>query len=67
MNDPCAGKCDQFNGTRLARLKAHRSARSNVQTKTKRSRAIELERLVGLGKVEVRTNLYRAIAAISDL
>ena len=50
----------------LARLEAHCSASSDVETETACRVAIKLQRRIGLGKVIVGANLHRAVARVGN-
>ena len=61
------GDGHQIDGFHLARLKAHRRARGNIEALAKGGGAIEAQVGVGFAKVEVTANLDGTVRGIGDL
>ena len=57
----------RLHGFHLARLKAHRRARRDVEALTKGGGAIEAQVGIGFAKVEVTANLDGTVRGIGDL
>ena len=67
MDHPVSSIGDEPDRPRLARLEPHRCARRYIQAETARSRAIEIERVVGFEEVIVGTDLHRTVAGIGNV
>ena len=64
-HDPGTGQRHQDHGALDAGLEADGSARGDVEPLTVRGRPVELQRGVGLGEVEVRTDLHGPVAGVA--